>query len=78
MPADLKHSVFIKIAKKPKAVDCTDFRTISLMSHVVKVLLKIIIERNSKLLEDIVSETQSGFRIQIGTREGIFNARSVI
>ena len=78
MPADLKHSVFIKIAKKPKAVDCTDFRTISLMSHVVKVLLKIIIERNSKLLEDVVSETQSGFRIKIGTREGIFNARSVI
>jgi hypothetical protein len=78
MPADLKHSVFIKIAKKPKAVECTDFRTISLMSHVIKVLLKIIIERNSRLLDSVVSDTQSGFRIQKGTREGIFNARSVI
>ena len=78
MPADLMHSVFIKIAKKPKAVDCTDFRTISLMSHVIKIILKIIIERNTQRLEEIVSDTQSGFRIKIGTREGIFNARSLV
>jgi hypothetical protein len=32
-------------AKKTKAVGCTDYRTVSLMSHGTKILLKIIKER---------------------------------
>ena len=42
IPTDMKHSVFITLAKKPIAMICTEFRTISLMSHVTKLLLKII------------------------------------
>ena len=37
MASDLKNSVFSNIAKNPKTVDCTDSRTISLRSHIVKV-----------------------------------------
>ena len=33
LPNDLKQSVFVKIPKKPKAVECTEYRTICLMSH---------------------------------------------
>ena len=33
---DMKKSTFIPILKKAKAVNCTDFRTISLMSHVTE------------------------------------------
>ena len=39
---DMKHSIFIPIAKKPKAQKCSEYSTISLMSHVTKLLLKII------------------------------------
>ena len=48
------------------------------MSHVIKLILRIIIERNAELFEREVSETQSGFKSKIGTREGLFNVRSII
>ena len=47
IPSDLRKSTFIPIPKKSKAVNCSDFRTISLMSHVTKTLLKVILERNN-------------------------------
>ena len=78
MPEDLRHSVFIKIPKKKKALECGEHRTISLMSHVIKLILRIIMERNTNMFEREVSETQSGFKSKIGTREGLFNVRSII
>ena len=72
IPDDLAQSIFITIPKKQKALECYDFRTISLMSHVMKALL-IIMDRNEKKLEAEISENQSGFRPWKGTREGIFN-----
>ena len=33
LPSGLLESVFITLPKKPKAMECGDFRTISLMSH---------------------------------------------
>ena len=41
-PTELEKSIFISIPKKAKAQDCTEFRTISLMSHVTTILVKII------------------------------------
>ena len=49
IPGDLKHSVFIKIPKKKKALECGEHRTISLMSHVIKLILRMIIERNNNI-----------------------------
>ncbi len=43
-PEDLCQSVFIALPKKPGAVECN--RTISLMSHVVKIILRIIMARS--------------------------------
>ena len=67
--------MFVKLPKKPKATACSDHRTISLMSHVMKILLRVIIARNTNTIERDIGETQSGFRQKIGTREGIFNLR---
>ena len=55
---------------------CTEFRTISLMSHVTKLLLKIIRQRMANKIDKEVSRLQSGFRPGTGTREGIFNIRT--
>ena len=68
--------VFITLPKKPKAMICTEFRTISLMSHVTKLLLKIIQQRMANKIDKEVSRLQSGFRPGTGTREGIFNLRT--
>ena len=75
IPNDLKQSVFIKIPKKPKAVECTEYRTICLMSHVTKLLLRIIMDRNEAIFEREISKGQTGFRSGLGTWEGIFNIR---
>ena len=42
IPSEMKQSVFITLPKKPKTQNCAEHRTISLMSHVTKLLLKII------------------------------------
>ena len=78
IPKDMKQSVLVKLPKKPKAVECTDYRTICLMSHVTKILLRIIMNRNETIFERETSKGQTGFRSGLGTREGIFNIRAVL
>ena len=77
IPIEMKHSVFITLPKKPKAMICTEFRTISLMSHVIKLLLKIIQQRMANKIDKEMSRLQSGFRPGTRTPEGIFNLRTI-
>ena len=77
IPTEMKHPVFVALPKKPKAMNCTEFRTISLMSHVTKLLLKIIQQRMANKIDKEVSRLQSGFRPGTSTREGIFNLRTI-
>jgi len=41
-PQDWKRSVFIPIPKKGNAKECSNYRTIALISHARKVMLKIL------------------------------------
>ena len=41
-PQDWKRSVFIPIPKKGNAKECPDYRTIALISHARKLMLKIL------------------------------------
>ena len=41
-PQDWKRSIFIPIPKKGKAKECSNYRTIVLISHTSKVMLKIL------------------------------------
>ena len=41
-PQDWKRSVFIPISKKGNAKECSNYRTIALISHASKVMLKIL------------------------------------
>ena len=41
-PQDWKRSVFIPIPKKGNAKECSNYHTISLISQVIKVMLKIL------------------------------------
>jgi hypothetical protein len=70
-PEDFTKSVLIPIPKKANAVDCSDYRTISLISHASKILLKIINSRIQSKADMVLSKTQFGFRKGCGTREAI-------
>ena len=54
--------MLITIPKKANSRKCSDHRTISLISHASKVLLKIIQKRISPRIEEVHSESQAGFR----------------
>ena len=41
-PQDWKRSVFIPIPKQDNAKECSNYRTIALISHTSKVMLKIL------------------------------------
>ena len=54
---DMSRSIFIALPKKPGATDCELHRTISLMSHVTKLLLRIIMMRvRNKINPEIAEE----------------------
>ena len=50
-PQNWKRSVFIPIPKKGNAKDCSNYRTIALISHASKLMLKILGSKASTLCE---------------------------
>ena len=54
---------------------CQNYRTISLISHLSKVMLKIILNRLKPQAEKIIAEEQAGFRADRSTTEQISNLR---
>ena len=73
----MKQSVLVSLLKRPKTQDCTEHRTINLMSHVAKLLLKTIQLRMVGKIDQEVRRLQGGFKSGTGTREGIFNLRTI-
>ncbi|GFO14350.1 endonuclease-reverse transcriptase [Plakobranchus ocellatus] len=61
-PTDWKRAIFIPLPKKGDLQLCSNYRTISLISHASKILLKIIMKRMERKLEEEVSNSQAGFR----------------
>ena len=72
IPKDLAKSVFITLPKIPGTMDCELHRTISLMSHLTKVILRIIMARMRKSLRPEISQLQVGFVPDKSTRNAIF------
>ena len=75
---DWKRSVFIPIAKKGKAKECSNYCTIALISHSSKVMLKILQARLQQYVNHELLDVQVGFRKGRGTRDQIANIRWII
>lgn len=78
IPDDWLESAFVPIPKKVNARECKDHRTISLMSHVLKIFLRIIHGRIHRKLEQEISSSQFGFRNGLGTREALFSLQVLV
>src|SRR6478609_6728954 len=70
-PSDFTRAVMIPLQKKMNAVECSDHRTISLISHASKILLKILTNRIEAKARDFIERNQFGFRKACGTRDAI-------
>ena len=75
---DWKRSVFIPITKKGNAKECSNYRTIALISHASKVMLKILQARLQQYVNRELPDVQAGFRKGRGTRDQIANIRWII
>src|SRR6478609_7253925 len=69
--SDFTRVVMIPLQKKMNAVECSDHRTISLISHPSKILLKILTNRIEAKARDFIGRNQFGFRKRCGTRDAI-------
>ena len=72
-PQDRKSSVFTPIPKKGNAKECSNYRTIALISHASKVMLKILQARLQQYVNRELPDVQVGFRKGRGTRNQIPN-----
>ena len=61
-PQNWKRSVFIPIPKKGNAKECSNYRTIALILHASKVMLKILQARFPQNMNDELPDVQAGFR----------------
>ena len=68
-PQDWKRLVFIPISKKGNAKECSNYRTIALISHASKVMLKILQAKLQQYVNHELPDVQAGFRKGRGTRD---------
>ena len=59
-PQDWKRSIFIPIPKKGNAKECSNYRTIALISHSSKVMLKILQARLQQYMNHELTDVQAG------------------
>ena len=72
-PQDWKRSIFIPIPKKGNAKECSNYCTIALISHTIRVTLKILQARLQWYMNRELQDVQAGFRKGIGTGNQIAN-----
>ena len=82
MPANLENSAvatglekvsFIPIPKKNNAKECSNCRTIALISHASKVMLKIFQARLQQYVNRELPDVQAGFRKGRGTSQHLMD-----
>ena len=74
----LERSVFIPIPKKGNAKEWSNYRTIALISHAGKLMLKIPQARLQQYMNHELPDVQAGFRKGRGTRIQIANIYWII
>ena len=70
---DWKRTVFIPIPKKGNVKECSKYRTIALISHAIKVMLKILQARLQQYMNQELQDDQTGFLKGRGTIDQIAN-----
>ena len=77
-PQDWRRSVFIPIPKKGNAKERSNYRTVALISHISKVMLKILQAWLQQSVNRELPDVQAGFRKGRGTRDQIVNICCII
>ena len=68
-PNEWKEQEFVVLHKSGDKKECSNYRTIALISHISKILLYIILKRLKVKMEFEIAEEQAGFRQGRGTAD---------
>ena len=74
----LEKSVFIPIPKKGNTKECSNYRTVALISHTSKLMIKILQARLQQYMSHELPDVQAGLRKGRGTRDQIANFHLII
>ena len=80
-PQNWKRSAFIPNPKKDNSKECSNYHTITLISHASKVMLKILQARLQQYMDYMnreLPDVQAGFKKGRGTRDQIVNIHWII
>ena len=87
MPANLENSAeatglekvsFHSNPKERQCQECSNYRTIALISHASKVMLKILQAWLQQYVNHELPDVQAGFRKSRGTRDQVVNIRWIM
>jgi len=78
MPTDWNLSLICPIHKKGDIMECTNYRCVSLLNIVYKILSCILFMRISPFAESIIGNYQCGFRKNRSTIKQIFTLRQIM
>ena len=70
-PDDFSKVVMISLLKKNNETECSDFRTISLICHASKIMLRVLTKRIEAKAKNLLGRSLFGFRKGVGTRDAI-------
>lgn len=76
-PEEWKKSIIIVLHKKGSTLECGNYRTIALMSHLGKVLMSVLTERLRAQTEEHLADEQAGFRKDRSTVQQILTLRLI-
>ena len=77
-PQEWKRSVFIPVPKKGNPKECSNYHTVTLISHASKVMVKIHQARLQQYMNHEFPNVQAGFRKGRGTKDQIANIHRII
>jgi len=78
VPSDFTKCIIVPIPKRITEKTCEQHGTLSLIAHASKILTRIVLKRMERVIDELLTEKQLGFRRGKGTREAILALRQVI
>ena len=77
-PNQMRETIMIKIPKVEGTLKCEQHRTISIINHITKIILKVITERIKSRIRPEMAKEQFGFVANSGTTNAIFTLNRII
>ena len=72
-PQDWERSVFFRVPKKGNVEECSNYHTIALISHTIKIMLKILQAMLQQYVNQELPDVPAGFRKGRGIRDQMAN-----